>query len=105
MDIVFVESMDQGMRDLSEALPLVEQAEAALDVLDKKDRGTGGEAAWYIWLETVCKGRATSYFPKCVQNSRSTNVTTATYNISNIWYITTMFYLLPPETSTTLPGI
>jgi len=48
MDIVFVESMDQGMRDLSEALPLVEQAEAALDVLDKKDRGTGGEAAWYI---------------------------------------------------------
>lgn len=43
MDIVFVESMDQGMRDLSEALPLVEQAEAALDVLDKKDRGTGGK--------------------------------------------------------------
>ena len=28
----------RGMRDLSEALPLVEQAEAALDVLDKKER-------------------------------------------------------------------
>lgn len=30
--------LTRGMRDLSEALPLVEQAEAALDVLDKKER-------------------------------------------------------------------
>ena len=33
-----------GMRDLSEALPLVEQAEAALDVLDKKARFGDGWA-------------------------------------------------------------
>jgi hypothetical protein len=32
------------MRDLSEALPLVEQAEAALDVLDKKARFGDGWA-------------------------------------------------------------
>ena len=36
------------MRDLSEALPLVEQAEAALDVLDKKDRGTGGSSLVHL---------------------------------------------------------
>ena len=36
------------MRDLSEALPLVEQAEAALDVLDKKDRETGGSSLVHL---------------------------------------------------------
>ena len=61
-----VESMDQGMRDLSEALPLVEQAEAALDVLDKKDRGTGGKQPgtfdWKLFAKDVQRAISRSVF-------------------------------------------
>ena len=94
------------MRDLSEALPLVEQAEAALDVLDKKDRGTGGKQLgtfdWKVFAKDVQRAISRSVFRTAGQ--QMLQQLHIIYLIYDILY-TAIFYLLPPETSTTLPGI
>ena len=85
--------MDQGMRDLSEALPLVEQAEAALDVLDKKDRWTGGKQLgtfdWKLFAKDVQRAISRSVLRTAGQ--QMLQQLHIIYHNSNIWYITAIF--------------